>query len=468
MENSGSNKSSNFSVNKMPFWKKNSKNVPGNASPSIESWSCGGTSFLDFQDSVRDAWETEDGQTGFSVKISKELAHATALNVINSHRRIGSFSLPLKLASLQAQPGVHLPNLGKSLPSSSITKPSETTNNSDPKQIVEPKSSKPIMVANDLERESEMVKAEKIKSLLEGPSSTDLKLLQSLSYSGLPASVRGTAWKLLAGYLPANIERREAVLQRKREEYWKYVEQYYHSKEEKAHEDTYHQIHIDIPRMSPSIGLFQQQPVQQMFERMLFIWAIRHPASGYVQGMNDLATPFFIVFLEELLPQRVPVESFELEGLKKEVKDNLEADTFWCMSKFLDSIQVNYIFAQTGIQEKVKKLQELIERVDAPLHHHLQRNEVDYLQFSFRWMNNLLVRELPLRSTIRLWDTYLQPFGTGWMWFCAVVCVCRFPTALARTANSSRGLSRFNTFPFKPAHSKLAEFGNQSNCSGSL
>lgn len=37
----------------------------------------------------------------------------------------------------------------------------------------------------------------------------------------------------------------------------------------------------------------------QIFERILFIWAIRHPASGYVQGINDLVTPFFVVFMCE-------------------------------------------------------------------------------------------------------------------------------------------------------------------------
>lgn len=37
---------------------------------------------------------------------------------------------------------------------------------------------------------------------------------------------------------------------------------------------------------------------------------------------------------------------------------------------------------------------------------HFQKCEVEYLQFAFRWMNNLLMRELPLRCTIRLWDTY--------------------------------------------------------------
>lgn len=51
-----------------------------------------------------------------------------------------------------------------------------------------------------------------------------------------------------------------------------------------------------------STSLFQQKIVQEMFERILFIWAIRHPASGYVQGMNDLVTPFYVVFLQEYLP----------------------------------------------------------------------------------------------------------------------------------------------------------------------
>jgi len=51
-----------------------------------------------------------------------------------------------------------------------------------------------------------------------------------------------------------------------------------------------------------STPLFQQKIVQEMFERILFIWAIRHPASGYVQGMNDLVTPFYVVFLQEYLP----------------------------------------------------------------------------------------------------------------------------------------------------------------------
>lgn len=48
-----------------------------------------------------------------------------------------------------------------------------------------------------VETESEKSKADKVRNLLES-TNTDLKALQSLSFSGLPSSVRGTSWKLLA------------------------------------------------------------------------------------------------------------------------------------------------------------------------------------------------------------------------------------------------------------------------------
>jgi hypothetical protein len=36
--------------------------------------------------------------------------------------------------------------------------------------------------------------------------------------------------------------------------------------------------------------------------------------------------------------------------LPEEVRSNIEADSFWCMTRVLDGIQDNYTFAQPGIQ----------------------------------------------------------------------------------------------------------------------
>uniref|UniRef100_A0A3P8VV93 TBC1 domain family, member 22a n=1 Tax=Cynoglossus semilaevis TaxID=244447 RepID=A0A3P8VV93_CYNSE len=242
--------------------------------------------------------------------------------------------------------------------------------------------------------------------------------LRKLSWSGIPRQVRPITWKLLSGYLPANADRRESVLQRKRQEYFGFIQQYYDSRNDEHHQDTYRQIHIDIPRMSPE-SLVLQPKVTEIFERILFIWAIRHPASGYVQGINDLVTPFFVVYVFEYIEEEV--ENFDVSSLQEEALRNIEADSFWCMSKLLDGIQDNYTFAQPGIQKKVKALEELVSRIDESVHRHMQHYEVEYLQFAFRWMNNLLMRELPLRCTIRLWDTY-QAEPEGFSHFHLYVC----------------------------------------------
>ncbi|XP_069765639.1 TBC1 domain family member 22A isoform X16 [Narcine bancroftii] len=282
--------------------------------------------------------------------------------------------------------------------------------------------------------EREITRLEKFRQLLAGPN-TDLEELRKLSWSGIPRQVRPITWKLLS-------------------------------------------IAIDIPRMTPE-SLILQPKVREIFERILFIWAIRHPASGYVQGINDLVTPFFVVFVfeyigpnqaslgsarvqalkavatgrsalalwkgrpvpvtrgsrspgavrslpcpsrrQEITGLKGEVENFDVSSLPDEVLQNIEADSFWCMSKLLDGIQDNYTFAQPGIQRKVKALHELVRRIDEQVHKHLQQSEVEYLQFAFRWMNNLLMRELPLRCTIRLWDTY-QSEPEGFSHFHLYVC----------------------------------------------
>ena len=59
----------------------------------------------------------------------------------------------------------------------------------------------------------------------------------------LPA-VRPMVHSLLVfqGYLPPKVERREDTLTRKRDEYWSYVSQYYHTRTESEHQDTFRQV----------------------------------------------------------------------------------------------------------------------------------------------------------------------------------------------------------------------------------
>ncbi len=46
-------------------------------------------------------------------------------------------------------------------------------------------------------------------------------------------------------------------------------------------------------------------------------------------------------------------------------------------------------------------------RIDEPICQHMETEGLEFLQFSFRWVNCLLLREIPFQLGLRLWDTYL-------------------------------------------------------------
>ena len=108
---------------------------------------------------------------------------------------------------------------------------------------------------------------------------------------------------------------------------------------------------------------------------------MRHPASAYVQGINDLAAPIVLVFLVAAVEKN---QQRKQEELKKDIEEEevkqldmptlqnqksndqggdakykglsledimdlpldeflaVEADAFWCLSKLIDDIQDNY------------------------------------------------------------------------------------------------------------------------------
>lgn len=76
----------------------------------------------------------------------------------------------------------------------------------------------------------------------------------------------------------------------------------------------------------------------------------------------------FLASKAGVVPQRL-----EESHLTDELLELIEPDAFWCLSKLLDGIQDHYTAAQPGIQKMVFKLEELIHRLDQPLHAHLKK-----------------------------------------------------------------------------------------------
>lgn len=255
----------------------------------------------------------------------------------------------------------------------------------------------------------------KFKQILQA-TSINLTILRAAAWSGIPEEVRAMTWQLLLGYLPTSSERRVGTLERKRKEYLDGVRQAFErggtnsvptGKVRGLDEAIWHQISIDVPRTNPHLELYGYEATQRSLERILYVWAVRHPASGYVQGINDLVTPFWQVFLASYIVDSDIERGMDPGQLPKAVLDAVEADSFWCLTKLLDGIQDNYIFAQPGIQRQVAALRDLTVRIDEPLAKHFESESVEFIQFSFRWMNCLLMREISVKNTIRMWDTYM-------------------------------------------------------------
>jgi hypothetical protein len=297
--------------------------------------------------------------------------------------------------------------------------PEESTTTEQLDKVLEVSNTAPAFVLRSM---SEPRQA-KFMRLLNQPV-VDVDALRELAWSGIPISLRPLCWKLLLNYLPPNQERRESVLIRKRREYKDLIPEYYDSAAKgissspllngpgqstriSEEESALRQVMVDVPRTAPGVGFFHQPRMQKVLERILYIWGIRHPASGYVQGINDLATPFLAVFVSKFMSQPEDVNTWNLDPVTDDDLLDIEADCYWCLCKLLDGIQDHYTYSQPGIQRTLFHVRELVTRLESATAAHFEREGVEFMQFAFRWANCLLLRELPFNLGIRLWDTYL-------------------------------------------------------------
>ena len=317
--------------------------------------------------------------------------------------------------------------------------------------------------------------------------------LRALAWNGIPIQYRAMVWKLLLGYVPTNGARRENTIQRKRSEYQEAIVQYYNENDDDDDDDdeyrysnrntttmstttttttttsnsmsrhrtvqeqeTLRQVLVDVPRTQPQIPLFRNHRIQQSLSRILYIWALRHPASSYVQGINDLVTPLLTIFLADYyihsnhtsqdatsfsattntttIDQQQQQLQQVLDGhvmnhCSEERLQHVEADVYWCLTNLLSSIQDHYTADQPGLQRMVGRLEELVYRIDKDLTVHIRDDiGIQFLQFSFKWMNCLLLREFHLKCIFRLWDTYLSEkdgFEDFHVYVCAAF-MCQF------------------------------------------
>ena len=167
------------------------------------------------------------------------------------------------------------------------------------------------------------------------------------------------------------------------------------------------QIQRDVPRPHLTQGILQTEVVQNALCRMLFLWALRHPVVGFVQGFNDLASVFYALYLYERLGEGWE-DPAGIERLSREELLEIEADTFWSMSKLIDGMQDVYTNERRGLFRMIDTIALVISKVDPALAAHFKNEHIDYNTFAIPWINCLLMRAFPLNLVWRLYDTYFS------------------------------------------------------------
>ena len=223
---------------------------------------------------------------------------------------------------------------------------------------------------------------------------------------------------MVLGYLPPDQSVWEETLKRKRTEYYQLREK---MSTKLSHIITqphliaehdmksYKQILVDVPRTMTDIK--DSTRFQKLLINILFAWSVRHPASGYVQGINDLCIPLINAFAPK----------GDINGISDEDLNSLEADVFWCLTAILDRIQNVYT---NSASYALKKLETFIISKDEKFDKFLKENELDYVKFAFRWFNCIFVREFSLKQILRIWDTYIaeeEGFSTFHIYTCAAL-----------------------------------------------
>ncbi|KPI90390.1 putative Gtpase activating protein [Leptomonas seymouri] len=228
---------------------------------------------------------------------------------------------------------------------------------------------------------------------------------------------------------------------------------------------TLTQIRKDIPRMSGGHSYLRHPRVQGSIERILFIWSLRHPACGYVQGMNDLVVPFMAVVLAyHFCPTRSITELHSYtEGVLQDIWSLavvpvaqwisvIEAEVYWLTSYLLNAMQDNYISSHEGITAMIRHLAAVVQVADPPLYKYIvDELQLEFELFSFRWMNCLLLRELTETQSLRLLDAYLSDEERCWnvthVYTCAALLLRWGPHLLGFRGDYARALKFLQSPP---------------------
>eukprot|EP01122_Echinamoeba_exundans_P008009 TRINITY_DN2576_c0_g1_i19.p1 TRINITY_DN2576_c0_g1~~TRINITY_DN2576_c0_g1_i19.p1 ORF type:complete len:639 (+),score=86.92 TRINITY_DN2576_c0_g1_i19:279-2195(+) len=214
---------------------------------------------------------------------------------------------------------------------------------------------------------------------------------------GVENSIRKECWKFLLGYYSWNTtySEREALSAAKRDEYLVYKRQWQSiTKEQEKHFAKFRnrrsRVEKDVARTDRDLPVFKDRdgPGLTALHNILMSYIFFNFDVGYVQGMNDLAAPMWLIMQDE-------------------------SEAFWCFKHYMETMSSNFDKDQQGMNTHFLQLERLLRCIDPTFHQYLGRVSCLNMFFVYRWILINFKREFSCDDVMVLWEAiwtnYLHP-----------------------------------------------------------
>ena len=233
------------------------------------------------------------------------------------------------------------------------------------------------------------------------------------------------------------------------------------------------QIHVDIWRTGHTIFFLPPSPIEgdgyqpdpddavmaqfaghiRRLERILYVFANVNKGWGYMQGFNELVTPFYYVFLKAL-----PI--FNNDMLL------LEALTFQAFQTLLNETGLHEFYTTQDnssiIMHRLDDFNRLLCKHMPDVAKKLNELNIHPLTYSFRWFNLLFSQEHELPDVIPIWDDLFAHFENlmDFVFYIALGHISQV-THLLDKANYAMVLSTLQNLPPNIDFKAIVSFANK-------
>eukprot|EP00750_Incisomonas_marina_P012906 INCI17179.5.p1 GENE.INCI17179.5~~INCI17179.5.p1 ORF type:complete len:1110 (-),score=178.49 INCI17179.5:223-3552(-) len=183
------------------------------------------------------------------------------------------------------------------------------------------------------------------------------------------------------------------------------------------------QVYVDVDRCRKELPRQHQAALARIlivFGRLRGSGQQRAPLDGYVQGMHDIASVLFLVFLRDGLrgagDWTVTGNDCNvgqvLRRLQPATLRDIEADTFFCLHALLSRLHPFFDF-RTGLPKALRQIEECLKVVDPELSLFLAHLEAPIAPqlYCLPWILTMFSQAATLTDVLPLWDALLASGG---------------------------------------------------------